>query len=560
MHASRSHTTLPFSPVGSVRLLVAGVLMAAAASTLEAQSRVSGSAGAPAAGGALPRQLPGGVRGSLNQATDAAAPARHPDLPVGLSAGPDVFGGYASTHVMARLVDGVVAERAASGALLLRDRDGIPSPAAIAVLSRHGVTAIGPALRRAPAQVELARALGLDRFVKLELAPGHDAPALVAELRTLGGLVEIAELDGIGGVAGVPNDPNFGVQYAMHNTGQVIQGMVGVANADVNGPEAWETTTGDGSLLIVLLDSGLNEHSEIAGRIVPGWNVPQDNGNTVDGCNSHGTHVAGIAGATGNNGVGIAGMCWNVDFMPIVVVNPCGGPESYVAAGLTLAADAGADIINMSLQYNGGSTLLFNSVQYAAATGAVLVAATGNFNTAVAYPAKWDQTIAVAATNNQDKRWSSSNFGPEVDVAAGGHNVYSLSGTASYTYKTGTSMAVPVVSGLAALLWTVAPDLTAAEIRTAIEDSAKDVETAGFDPLTGHGRVDAAAALLLVSPPPLPGDLDANGIVDGQDLGLLLAAWGICIDCGDGVPCPADLDGSCTVDGADLGLLLSLWS
>lgn len=505
------------------------------------------------------RAARGGLRPSVGQPT-APAPAARLDLPAGFAAGPDVVGGYSSSHVMARLVEGVVAEQAASGAFLLRDREGNASLAALDLLARHGVTAMGPALRRAPANLELARAVGLDRYIKIELPAGGDAPALAAALRTLDGLIEVAELDGIGGVAGVPNDPSFGLQYAMQNTGQVVQGVVGLANADVNGPEAWDATTGDGTLLIALLDSGLNEHTEVAGRIVPGWNVPQDNGNTADGCSSHGTHVAGIAGATGNNGVGIAGLCWNVDFMPIVVVNPCSGLESYVAGGLTIAADAGADIINMSLQYSGGSALLLDAVEYAAATGALLVAATGNSNAGVAYPAKWDLTIAVAATTNQDKRWSGSNFGPEVDVAAPGHNIYSLSGTSSYTYKTGTSMSVPIVSGLAALMWTIDPDLSAAEIRAAIEATAKDVEVAGFDTFTGHGRVDAAAALALIAPPPVPGDLDDNGVVDGADLGLLLAAWGTCLDCGDGVPCPADLDDSCVVDGADLGLLLSLWS
>jgi subtilisin family serine protease len=465
-----------------------------------------------------------------------------------------------SSTLLVRLRAGARVVTEADGRQTLRAPDASRIPALDAALAARGATTLRPTLTVTPARADRAAALGLDRWVTIDLPEGSDMAAIAEALRHFPEVIELAEVDVLGGVTELlPNDPSFGLQYALRNIGQFVSGQQGVPGADVEAASAWEFTTGEDSVVIAVLDSGVTPHLELGVRVLPGWNVPQQNTDTQDGCSSHGTHVAGIAAATGDNGIGIAGLAWNATILPVVVVSPCSGNEAWVADGLIWAADQEADIINMSLQYSSGTTYLHDAVQYAAASGALLVAATGNSNAGVAYPAKWPETIAVAATTNQDLRWANSNFGPEVDVAAPGWQIYSLIGSSGYGYKSGTSMAAPHVSGIAALLLALDDSLTAPQLREIIESTAEDVEGPGFDSLTGHGRVNAASALVSISAPPIAGDLNGDGAVDAADLGILLAAWGPCPDC-DALPCPADLDYSCVVDGADLGLLLIDWT
>ncbi|MCA9286801.1 MAG: S8 family serine peptidase [Phycisphaerales bacterium] len=472
--------------------------------------------------------------------------------------GPAFAGGG---QLVIRVRPGIVAGFDAGRPTLREGEAGKPGSASsklAGILERQGVRSIHAAMRHTPSNAELARALRLDRYYTVRLAERADADATAATLRSFGMFVESAEVDPVGGVAGeVPNDPFFGLQYALENTGQTIQGTPGLSGADISAIEAWTTTVGS-ELVIAVLDSGVNPHVDLGAKILPGWNVPQNNDVTVDVCNSHGTHVSGIAAAIGDNGIGIAGLAWPALILPVVVVDPCTGFESWVADAITYATDAGADVINMSLQYSAGTDYLHDAVLYAAAQGVVMAAASGNSASGVSYPAKWPETIAVGATNNLDQRWPSSNFGPELDVMAPGVNVYSLSGTTAYKYLTGTSMATPMVSGLAALLLSVDPTLTPQDVRTAIETTTLDLGTPGFDSLTGFGRINAAAALAAVLPPPVPGDLNGDGVVDGADLGLMLSLWGACADC-ELIQCEGDLNLDCVVDGADLGVLLSNW-
>jgi subtilisin family serine protease len=183
--------------------------------------------------------------------------------------------------------------------------------------------------------------------------------------------------------------------------------------------------------------------------------------------------------AAGNDGVGIAGMTWNTKLLPVVIVNGCSGFEANVATGLIWAADQGANLINMSLQFYLGGTPLRDAVIYAHAQGAVMCAATGNNgNGNIAAPARWSQTIAVAATDNRDIRASFSNFGAETDISAPGVSVWSLAPGGSYAYKSGTSMSVPHVTGLAALLWSADPTLTHLEGRALIDNHLRILITA----------------------------------------------------------------------------------
>jgi subtilisin family serine protease len=240
----------------------------------------------------------------------------------------------------------------------------------------------------------------------------------------------------------------------------------------------------------------------------------------------------------------------------------CSGPESYLAEGLVWATDNGADVINMSLQYFGGSALLHDAVLYAWQSGVPMIAASGNGNDpSLAFPARWDETIAVGAINNVGARWSTSpnngsNYGPELDLMAPGVSIWSLDGVDEYKFLSGTSMAAPHVSGTVCLLESVNPGMTPEELRDRLVETAIDIGTPGFDEETGWGRLNVTAAV--TGPPPVFGDLDGDGEVGIADLLLLLAAWG---DCPGPCPpsCPADLDADCQVGIGDLLALLAAW-
>ena len=426
-----------------------------------------------------------------------------------------------------------------------------------------GLQSLEPLLSSPAARADLAREIGLDRWVVATFPSSTLASDAAARLTGIGGPIEAIELDGLGGVAASPPDDSwFTQQYGLRNTGQNIAGVDGIAGADVNVLPAWDWTTGSDQTVVAVLDAGMSGHEEFADRLTPGWNVPDGTDSFDDECSSHGTHVTGIIAAEGDNGQGIAGIDWRCSIMPVVVVDGCTGFESWVAEGIVWAVDHGADIINMSLQYGAGTQALADAVAYADAAGVIQIAAAGNTGGIddVQAPARFPETIAVAATDNRDQRWSSSSGGPEIDLAAPGWRIYSSAATSNYVSKSGTSMASPFVCGTVSLMKAVDPDLDPETARQILRATAEDVESAGRDDLTGFGRLDVNAAILALDPtPPAAGDLDRDGRVDGQDFGLVLSGWGPCPgDCED--VCPADLNGDCTVDGSDLGMLLLDWT
>ncbi|MHC5023075.1 MAG: S8 family serine peptidase [Planctomycetota bacterium] len=427
------------------------------------------------------------------------------------------------------------------------------------VLRRFGAIAIEPALSKRPANARLASQLGLDRTYRVTVPAGSNTPALAARLAAFESAFEYVEVDGLGGIATtVPDDPLLGQQYGVLNTGQTIQGTPGVPGADVNATSAWDITTGSTSTMLAVLDAGLDLHVDLDGRIVPGWNTANDNADTSDVCISHGTHVAGIAGATGDNDTGIAGLDWKAKIMPVRVLNFCSGnPESWLADGLIWATDNGADVVNMSLQYPTGTATLHNAVLYARSEGVILVSAAGNFGVGgVQYPGKWPETITVAGTNNQDGPYTSSSIGPELTIAAPGQGVYSLLDTMGYQFLSGTSMATPHVAGLVCLMLAVDSNLGHDEVQEILIATAVDLGAPGFDTQFGHGRVDAFDALVEVRR--RLGDLDNSGAIDITDLLSLLSQWGPCPT--PPAPCPADLDGDGVVSITDLLELLANWS
>ncbi len=460
---------------------------------------------------------------------------------------------FSNDHVLVRVRAGCIAAEGAKGTPTFRAGKQSPDESLARILTTVGASKITKIPADAPKNIALAQSIGLDRWYRIELAAGSNALAAADLLRASWDGFEVAEVDGRGGLADIPNDTSFASQYPLLNTGQ----SGGVAGGDIRATDAWTIVSSAPTMVIATLDSGCSPHTELAGRILPGKNIPLNTTDTTDVCSGHGTHVAGILAATGNNGAGIAGLCWDARILPVVVVNPCSGLESYVADGLVWAVDADADIINMSLQYSLGSAYLYTAVQYAALQNVPMIAATGNSNAAVAWPARWSETIAVAASNRFDVRWTSSNFGAEVDVTAPGESVYSLGLANGYSTRTGTSMATPHVAGTVALMRAMYPTMSATSIRTVLMASARDIGTVGFDNYTGAGVINAAAAVAQARDTnPGPADMNGDGRVDGADLTTFLSQWGACVGC----DCTADFDHDCVVGGVDLALVLSSWA
>ncbi len=408
-----------------------------------------------------------------------------------------------------------------------------------------GVVGMRSVCRHALARGDIATRHGLDRTFVLEVPDGTDTGAMAAALSELTDQVELAEVDGIGHIAQlIPNDAMFNWLWGLHNTGSYLNGL---PDADIDAPEAWALHAGGlGTVTVAIVDTGVNEHAEFTGRMVAGTNTtsrPWDG--TVDGY-GHGTHVAGIVAASGNNGIGVAGVTWGAYIMPVRVFIGDTGNESDTAEGVIWAVDNGADVINISLQWCYDEPPLFippseffqAAIDYAYDNGVLVVAAGGNngwCSGKVTWPAHFANCMAVSGTNNQDvlalytntsHHWS-SNYGPEIDVCAPGDYIWSTSwlSTTSYRAMSGTSMSTPVVTGLAALAKSFVPSLTHDDLRTLLTETADDLGPVGRDDEYGHGRINAHQALLnagpvrvIVSSPP-DGAIDARqpSEPDGSD-------------------------------------------
>ena len=261
------------------------------------------------------------------------------------------------------------------------------------------------------------------------------------------------------------------------------------------------------TVIVAVLDTGIRgTHEDLAGVTTNGYNVfnpgadPFDD--DIDG--GHGTHVAGIIAANTGNGTGIAGtvyanVSWNARalIMPVKVLDSEGaGTDAGVYAGIKWAVDNGAMILNYSFGGAENSQALQSGVNYAAERGRLSVAAAGNNDTAVYYPAAFSNVISVASTDEDDKRAVFSNYG-KIDVSAPGTTVWSTDNGSDTAYSaySGTSFAAPFVSGLAALIVLKYGDVGTENVRNIIEQTADDVETQGYDKYTGWGRINVLRAL-----------------------------------------------------------------
>ena len=261
-------------------------------------------------------------------------------------------------------------------------------------------------------------------------------------------------------------------------------------------PKAWDVTQGSSKLIVAVLDTGVDSnHPDLRGALVAGWDFVNNDADASDD-HGHGTAVAGVIGARSNNHAGGAGICWRCLVMPVKVLDSSGsGDDTLIAAGVVWATDHGAKVINLSLGGPGSSVELTNALAYANAKGVVIVAAAGNSGvTTQFFPAADSHVVSVAATTVADQRFSWSNFGSWVRLAAPGCNVATILG-GEYGTFCGTSSATPLVSGLVALELSAQPAATAREAEDALARAAVPLPA-----FVQYGRIDAGKTLALLRP------------------------------------------------------------
>ncbi len=334
---------------------------------------------------------------------------------------------------------------------------------------------------------------------------------------------------------GTPNDPSFSSQWMHKNTGASSQagGYGGTVGADTRAPQAWSRATGSG-VIVADVDSGVDyNHPDLAANIwhntheICGDGVDNDHNGYIDDCNgwdaanndndpmpdgggsfgSHGTHVAGIIGATGDNNTGLVGMAPDARIMPVKISSGRNLSTSAIVGATIYAVDNGAKIINGSWGTSPGTPRgaawpMEQAVSYAHDHGVLYVVAAGNSGVNIdnqqswpaSFSASYDNVLTVGASTNSDGAASFSNYGRTVDVFGPGWFINSTMPGNSYGLMSGTSMASPCVAGAVALVASSKPSLTAAQLKQRMKDTVDRVPA-----LTGmsasDGRINAATAV-----------------------------------------------------------------
>jgi len=294
--------------------------------------------------------------------------------------------------------------------------------------------------------------------------------SVLGRLSANGRVVSI-ERDATAAITHTPNDPRWDKQWGPRT---------------VRAPLAWDYTTGSSSVIIAVVDTGVDPNQpDLRGRVMRGWDFHNNDGNPYDD-NGHGTAVAGVAAAAGDDRVGIAGMCWKCRILPVKVLNGNGsGSHSNIAAGIVWAAKKGADVINLSLAAATDTEVMRNAVAFARRKGAVVVAAAGNEGTTRKfYPAAYPDVISVAATNSNDVLYKWSNRGSWVTLAAPGCAL-TTKPKSRWSVWCGTSFATPLVTGTAALMRSLRPTMSRRQVERILQSTPTSVRS------VSSGRIDA---------------------------------------------------------------------
>ncbi len=406
---------------------------------------------------------------------------------------------------------------------------------------------------------------GMDRVYRMKttLKDGREVLAFANKLAAMD-LFEFAESDAIAWARPhhIPNDPEFNQQWGLHQNN----------NHDMDAPEAWDISMGSEDIIVVVLDSGIDQsHPDIHQLSGETFTGSGPNGNPDTACDNHGSAVAGCIAATIDNNQGVVGIaphCWvraGKIFNEIDFFGFCLGflefQESWAANGITWAADSGASVTNSSW---GGSPLstVTNAFNTTRAAGVFHVAASGNDGTStIGWPGNLSSLISVAAMSSNGTLASFSTFGNGLFISAPGEGIRTTdrSGSAGYSSGNtatvdGTSFASPYTAGVAALILSVDPTLSPDGLEDVLSSTAVDYGSTGYDTTFGHGFVNARAALEAVdTTDTCSADVDGDGTVGVSDLLAVVDQWGPCSGCN------SDIDGDGEVGIGDLLSIVDLW-
>jgi hypothetical protein len=337
------------------------------------------------------------------------------------------------------------------------------------------------------------------KVYRVAVPAGENVANVLERMQQRTDLVRAAEEEGEQVAKVVPNDSLYRLyQWNLRRIGM---------------EQAWDLRPSAADVIVGVLDTGVDlMHPDLRPNLLLdlGYDFLSNTPRPQDD-ESHGTAVAGIIGAVGNNRDGVTGIAWRVKLLPIKALNSDGrGPDSAMVKAILYATDNGARVINISSTGSRYSAALETAVQYAQDKGALVVAAAGNTgdrDNAINYPAAFDGVVAVSAIDENDQLASFSQRQAYVALAAPGVDVASTAwwgaGRGAYASQSGTSIAAPHVSGAAALLWGLRPDLEAQDIVTALQASADHVGSTDMGYGSGILNVGRAVAMLRLGVPPL---------------------------------------------------------
>jgi len=407
-------------------------------------------------------------------------------------------------------------EPASDDAILVMFKPGVSKQERESVIQRNGAS-----LRQLDAQGRdmKMRYVADGRIVKVHVPKGVNRDHLIKKLAS-NPAIEVAEPDYRLHALTLPNDPNFSELWGMQNTGQ----NGGTAGADIKAVDAWDISTGSNDIIIGIIDTGMDyTHPDL---IDNRWVNPGDLPGSTYGystlnaeqdpmdSDSHGTHVAGTIGASGNNGTGVVGVNWNVTLLPCQFLGPTGGSTAGAIECINYFTDLklnhGVDIKATNNSWGGGgySDTLRAAIESGGEAGILFIAASGNdggnADSAPMYPAAYDLDVivSVASTDRNDAMSGFSNYGlTSVDLGAPGSAILSTVPGGGYASYSGTSMASPHVAGAAALLWSVNPDLTADEMKAILMNSGDSLVALEGKTVSGK-RLNLVNAMAEADPTP----------------------------------------------------------
>jgi subtilisin family serine protease len=382
------------------------------------------------------------------------------------------------------------------------------APDASAAARLRAIASVGGTVDRVLGEIGVTR-------IAVPFPATEDGTGLAALRLARDPAVVSVEPDSTGAVQFTPNDaywltdPGFGV------------GQWGLRATQVD--KAWDVVRGSPAITVAVIDTGIDaNHPDLAGVALPGITFvsspdPSCTAGTVIDDNGHGTHVAGVIAANGNNGQGVAGVAFGVRILPVKALDCTGsGLLSDVASGVTWATDHGARVINISLGSSSAQATLQDAIRYAIAHNVLVVAAAGNCGVTSTrcasvnepqYPGAYPETLAVAAVDQGDVHAAFSNSSGYVGISAPGVRIWGTTPTypttlsrqnpssAGYAAFSGTSQAAPLVAGIAALMLSGEPGLTAPQLADRLRATADDLGAPGMDPVFGAGKANALRAV-----------------------------------------------------------------